>query len=375
MPWTLVVLLLVAAPLGIFRASFSAEPTAADPRLSRLERDNAELKKRLASLDDQLHMLRQKLPRSAPAEPGPLGVLQRWPVPDSLSFAGEEVPVGDPEVHVRIEQEWARYLVNRHWLISWLRRSRDVFPVLESKLAAAGLPEDLKYVVVVESGLRARAYSPAGAVGWWQFIRGTGEHYGLERNSWKDDRRNLESSTDAAIAYLSEMHEEFGSWPLVLAGFNAGERRVRAAIAEQGTRNYYEMILPSETEAYWFRAVVIKEFLSHPQRYDLQLPDDGWKPTSTARVRFRVDSKRLDLKEIVALTGLSYRRLKELNPQWRRSWLPRGGHEVTLPQASVEAFLKAYPRAQTVGTRSAVLADEPRASGLSAPESSTSPRP
>jgi hypothetical protein len=212
-------------------------------------------------------------------------------------------------------------------------------------------------------------------VGWWQFIRGTGEHYGLERNSWKDDRRNLESSTDAAIAYLSEMHEEFGSWPLVLAGFNAGERRVRAAIAEQGTRNYYEMILPSETEAYWFRAVVIKEFLSHPQRYDLQLPDDGWKPTSTARVRFRVDSKRLDLKEIVALTGLSYRRLKELNPQWRRSWLPRGGHEVTLPQASVEAFLKAYPRAQTVGTRSAVLADEPRASGLSAPESSTSPRP
>ncbi len=367
LPWVLLLLVLAAIPTGIGRSSFSAVPAPTESRVQQLESENARLVEQVRSLATSMDSLRREIGEVRSVATAHFDLLERWPIPRRLEFAGEVVPLEDPQVHVRVEDEWTRYLVNRHWLISWLRRSREVFPVVEAKLAQAGLPDDLKYVVVVESGLRSRAYSPAGAVGYWQFIRATGERYGLQRNSWLDDRRNLESSTDAAIAYLSEMYAEFGSWPLVLSGFNAGERRVRESVEEQGTSNFYDMVLPSETEAYWFRAVVLKELLGHADRYGLHVPEDGWARVATDTLSVRVKSARLDLREICQSTGVAYRQLKELNPQYRRSWLPRGEHAVVLPSQVVPQFVESFPAARVVAPST------PPPGALRA--SPTSPRP
>lgn len=357
LPWALLLLVLAGIPNGLFDPPFSATERPVGARMKALESENATLRADLQAVREQLDAIAQRTEALAVAEPTHLDVLERWPIPDRLDFAGEVVPLDDPAVYARLEDQWTRFLVNRHWLISWLRRSREVFPPVEARLAAAGLPDDLKYVVVVESGLRARAYSPAGAVGYWQFIRATGQRYGLRRDSWIDERRDLDASTHAAIAYLSEMYEEFQSWPLVLAGYNAGERRVRTAIEDQGSQDFYDLVLPQETESYWFKAVALKELLGHPERYDLHLPDDGWQVAAHDTLSLEVTEEKLDFREIAAAMDMGYRELKELNPQYRRSWLPRGSHRLVLPRDGVEPLLASFPSARVLAAAPSSASD------------------
>jgi hypothetical protein len=272
-------------------------------------------------------------PVSAPA---PESVLRRFPVPSELEFCGERIPLERAAVHQRFEEEWTRFLVNQHWVIKWNRRSRDVFPYVEQQLAAANLPDDLKYVLVVESGLEARAASGAGATGWWQFIRSTGQRYGLRRNNTVDERRDLGLATKAAMAYFTELHEEFQSWPLALSAYNAGEKRVRDEIEDQGEENFYDLSLPRETEAYWFKAAVVKVLFENPDRYGLDLPEDPWVATVCDTLQIRVKRDRLYIRDIAAAAQISYREFRELNPGFRRTWLPPGPHRIVLPQDSAD---------------------------------------
>ena len=314
----------------------SAEYRLLARRLDDLEREN----RRLRETMEHYRRLGQRIDRlevsqDVPTEGTPLRLFD---VPASVTFAGERLPLERPDVHRRFEEEWYRFLVNRHWVLKWSRRARDVFPHVERRLAARGLPDDLKYVLVIESGVEPRAASGAGAVGWWQFISSTGDAYGLRQTRAIDERRDLAEATEAALDYLEELHEEFGTWPLAMAAYNAGPRRIRSTIEDQDTRNYYDMVLPRETEAYWFKAAAAKALMSDAVRYQLDLPDDGWSPVACDTLEIRVLRQQMPLGEILTASGMTYRQLKDLNPAFRRSYLPLGTHRVVVPSARADAF-------------------------------------
>jgi hypothetical protein len=305
-------------------------------RLDALEEQNAELRAELADLERGLHA------NSVLA--GPL--LQRYPVPSQVTFCGERVPLERGDVSPRFEEEWARYLVNQHWLIKWLRRSRDIFPFVEARLAAEGMPEDLKYVLIVESGLESRAYSSAGAAGWWQFINATGKRYGLKRNNVVDERRDLGLATDAAINYFRKLYDEFGSWPLALSAYNAGEKRVRDELKAQGETEFYSLSLPRETEAYWFKAAALKILMEDPSHYSIEFSPDQWSLAVCDTLELKVTHQRVQLSEVAAAAGISYREFRELNPAYRRTWVPRGTHRFVLPYESVDGLVEAVDGVQ-----------------------------
>lgn len=262
-----------------------------------------------------------------------------YPVPERVEYLGEELPLHRPDVHQRFEEEWTRFLVNRHWSVKWHRRTRAVFPIVERMLAEAGLPDDLKYVLVIESGVEARATSSAGAEGWWQFMVGTGKEYGLERTNHIDERRDLALATDAAIRHFRDLYEAFGSWPLALSAYNAGQRRVRQSMEEQGETSFYDLVLPTETEAYWFKAAAAKTLLESPEQYQLTLSEDRWSPVACDTLDIRVLTNRLDLRTLTASSDLTYRELKDLNPWVRRSYLPLGMHRLVVPALHADAVI------------------------------------
>ena len=164
-----------------------------------------------------------------------------YTLPKVVSFCNERLPLDQWDVWQRLDSEFFSFLVDQRQVILWLKRTGQFFPYIEEELERAGLPEDLKYVTIVESGLRAGATSHAGAAGFWQFIESTGNHYGLEQNSWLDNRRDLYASTQAAIKYLKKLYSMFQDWPLALAAYNCGEGRVQNAMRNQGVHNYYQL--------------------------------------------------------------------------------------------------------------------------------------
>ena len=328
----------------------SSEFRALSQRLDRLERDNRRLRESLEHyrrLSDRVDRI--EVTGEVPAEGMPLRLFD---VPETVTFCGERLPFEIPEVHRRFEEEWYRFLVNRHWVLKWHRRSRDAFPVIERELAERGLPDDLKFVMVIESGVEPRARSGAGAVGWWQFMPGTAGDYGLHTTRVVDDRRDLERATEAALDYMEDLYEEFENWPLVLAAYNSGDRRVRETIEHQVTRDYYDMVLPRETEAYWFKAAAAKVLLSEPARYQLELPDDGWAPVACDTLGIRVQRNRVPIKDLIASAGITYRELKRLNPSFRTTYLPKGEHRVVVPTDRTPAFVSALDnRVRLLGRR------------------------
>ena len=353
-------------PEGGWISQWREGPRVADPirpgqrdAITKLRQENRELRARVDALAALQTRVDHNEGRLAELSSAPSALpLHAMDAPETVEFCGEPLPLSNADTRLRFENEWNRFLVNRHWVIGWMRRSRDAFPLVSAKLAAAGLPDDLKYVMTIESAIDARATSTAGAVGYWQFIGSTGRQYGLERTTLVDDRRNLAKATDAAIAYLTKLYTEFGSWPLALAAYNAGESRVRSEIEQQGTRDYFRMALPRETEAYVFKAAAVKLLFEHPERYGFVLPNDGWKPLACDTITLRVKQARLEFKDIALKAGLDYRELKELNPFYRTSHLPRGDHELVLPRTSLAAVLAAFPTATVTARDSRGIAGD-----------------
>ena len=185
-----------------------------------------------------------------------------------LEFCNERVPLEIQEVRERLEKELLLTLWDRPQVILWLKRSHRYFPYIEEMLQKSGLPDDLKFVPVAESALRPHARSSKGATGFWQFMRHTGRQYGLTINRRIDERRNIFPSTKAAIRYLKDLYNIFGSWSLAAAAYNMGEVGLAREIKEQGTDNYYNLYLPLETQRYLFRIISIKLILSDQKNMD-----------------------------------------------------------------------------------------------------------
>ncbi|MCH7767896.1 MAG: transglycosylase SLT domain-containing protein [Nitrospinae bacterium] len=265
--------------------------------------------------------------------------LASYKLPKAIVFCGEHVPIELWDVKERLEREFLSILSGEPLVILWLKRANRYFPHIESHIRLAGLPDDVKYMTVVESSLNPQARSGAGAVGMWQFIRSTGRSYGMSHTYWLDERRDFEKATDGALRYLKDLFEDFQSWPLALAAYNSGAERVREAMLTQRVVNYYQLALPRETERYVFRIIAAKIILENPAKYGFALEAaELYEPLATTWINLRVRGSKLHLRDVAEAGGTYFRHIKKLNPQLRRDSLPRGVHRIRVPAGAAKDF-------------------------------------
>ncbi len=238
------------------------------------------------------------------------------PLPDTVRFAGELVPLDLFYVREQLDRELT---VNTYWhsaTLLILKRSARWLPVIEPILEQNGIPDDFKYLAMIESGL-SNVVSPSGAAGFWQFLEKTGKEYGLQVNKEVDERYHVEKSTLAACRYLRKSYKKFGDWTLVAASYNAGQNRIDDVVDKQQTRSFYEMHLNDETSRYIYRILAMKYICENQLDYGFKLqPGDFYDPFITRPVVVRETIS--DLPAFAKQQKTSYRMLKELNP-WLRS--------------------------------------------------------
>ncbi|WP_396598115.1 lytic transglycosylase domain-containing protein [Dokdonia sp. R86516] len=258
------------------------------------------------------------------------------PMPDGLNFAGEAVPVENPDIKERMDRE---LLVNTYWQSNALlifKRANKYFPTIEKILAEEGVPDDLKYLAVIESGL-TQAVSPARATGFWQILKETGREYGLEVNDNVDERYHVEKSTRAACKYLKQSKEKFGSWTAAAAAYNAGNYGVSRRFKEQNVQDYYDLLLGEETGRYVFRIIALKEILSNPKKYGFNFrAEDLYAEVPTYKVE--VDTAVTDFVKFAERFGINYKLLKLHNPWLRETKLnnsSRKKYYIEIPEKGV----------------------------------------
>ena len=235
---------------------------------------------------------------------------------DDIYFAGERVPLEMFNIRERYERELLSNTYFHSNTMVLLKRSKRWFPVIEPILQKHGVPEDFKYLCVIESNL-SNVVSPAGAAGFWQFMKGTAEEYGLKINKEVDMRYNVELETEAACKYFLKAYERFGSWTLVAAAYNAGSSRVSKFMKEQGVTSYYDMLMAEETERYVFRILAIKTIFENPEKYGIYVSNSlAYEPYKykTVIVKENIDN----LAEFAKKHDITYKLLKVFNP-WLRS--------------------------------------------------------
>lgn len=240
-------------------------------------------------------------------------------IPDTLSFAGEPVPMSDIEVKERYDKE---LLTNVYWqsqTILMMKRANRFFPVIEPILRANHVPDDFKYLAIAESGLQ-NVTSPAGAAGYWQFLDKTGKRYGLEITEEVDERLSIERSTEAACKYFREAYNVFGNWGLVAASYNMGIEGVRKQVELQGVNSYYDLYLNPETSRYVLRMLAIKQIIERPERFGFNIaPADLYPLIATDTIL--VDSTIDNLVKFAFDHGVNYKVLKLYNPWLRKPTL------------------------------------------------------
>lgn len=236
-------------------------------------------------------------------------------MPARLEFAGENVPLSNYEVKERVDRE---LIVNTYWhsyTILSIKKANRWFPVIEPILKRNNIPDDFKFLALIESGL-ANVISPAGATGYWQFMEKTAKEYGLEVNKEVDERYHVEKSTEAACRYLQKAYDLFGSWTVAAASYNMGIDGVSKQLDRQKTKRYYNLVLGEETSRYIARILAVKLILSNTKRYGYDLKDDElYAPLKTVEVKH--DSSIADLAEYAINKGYNYKILKMYNP-WLR---------------------------------------------------------
>jgi len=242
-------------------------------------------------------------------------IVNSYGLPKAIDFAGESVPLSIADVSERLDREMI-INTNLHSTTTLiLKRANRVFPIIEPILKKNGIPDDFKYLAVIESGL-VNVVSPAGARGVWQFMPQTAKEYGMEVNDIVDERYHLEKSTQAACDYLKAAKNKFGNWTLAAASYNGGVAGINKQIERQGVTDYYDLLLTEETSRYVFRIVALKEIMKNPEKYGFNLPKEQlYFPIETKKVM--VDSTVADLASFAKKQGINYKVLK-IHNQWLR---------------------------------------------------------
>ena len=255
-----------------------------------------------------------------------------------LDFCGEAVELDNREVRERLEKEMLLTLWDRPQVVLWIKRSARYMPIIEKMLRDQNMPQDLKFVAIIESALRPHAGSKKGAIGFWQFIESTGREYGLIINSEKDERRNIFRSTEAAIAYFKQLYEILGSWTLAAAAYNMGEQGLQSEILAQKSNSYYNLYLPLETQRYVFRIISAKIILSEPDIYGFHFAkDDLYPPLQFDRIKVAA-FQETPISIVAQAANTSFKVIKDLNPEIRGHYLAPGSHWILTPKGSAIGF-------------------------------------
>lgn len=239
--------------------------------------------------------------------------------PKNMNFAGELVPYQIVDVQERLDREMVTNMNYHTNTTLVIKRANKVFPIIEPILKKNGIPDDFKYLAVIESSL-VNAVSPAGARGVWQFMPATAKEKGLEVNDYVDERYDLEKSTQAACDYLLEAKAKFGNWTSAAASYNGGMAGISRRLEEQQVSSFYDLLLTEETSRYVFRILALKEIMKNPSKYGFDIPQEMLYtnfPTKT----IEVDSTINDLASFAKAQGINYKLLKYYNPWMRDSKL------------------------------------------------------
>lgn len=270
-------------------------------------------------------------------------------IPDKLEFAGERVPLEYFDVKESLDRELH---VNTYWqsqTIFFIKRANRFFPEIEKILKEENVPADFKYLAVAESGL-TNTISPAYAVGFWQFLKGTGKEYGLEINEQVDERFNIEESTKAACKFLKESYNKYGNWTLAAASYNMGRQSLSKCLAIQKEDNYYNLALNDETARYVYRIMALKLILENPEVYGFHVnKNDLYPPLKYTLIK--VDSSIPDIADFAKKYNTHYKIIKIFNPWLKESNLAnlkRVTYYIRIPEAGYR---------ESIYTDTTILAD------------------
>ncbi|MBJ10722.1 MAG: murein transglycosylase [Flavobacteriales bacterium] len=261
-----------------------------------------------------------------------------------MDFCGERVPLENPDIWERFDKE---LLKNTYWQSNTLllhKRAHKYFPIIEPILAEYQVPDDFKYLALIESGLE-NVISPAGATGFWQIMKGTAKEFDMEVNSEIDERYHLEKSTILACKFLSAGKEKFGSWTLAAAAYNMGRTGLQKQMNIQKANNYYDLLLNNETSRYVFRILALKNIIEDPKHYGFHLRDkDLYQHVPTYSVS--VDSAVSNWSDFAKKHDINYKILKRYNPWLRKNYLTnskRKVYKIDIPQKGYYTFQPSKP--------------------------------
>jgi len=240
--------------------------------------------------------------------------------------------LGMYDIAERLDREM---LINVYWqsqTLLFYKRANKYFPTIEAILKENGVPDDFKYLALTESGL-TNVVSPAGAAGYWQFLKNTGQEYGLEVNSEVDERYHLEKSTVAFCKYMKDAYARFSSWTLAAASYNMGISGLANQIERQKVDSYYDLLLNEETGRYVFRIMAVKEIMSNPNYYGFYFrPQDLYPPDEFTILE--LDSEVTNFADFANERGINYKILKVMNPWLRQNYLhntSKKTYEIKIP--------------------------------------------
>jgi len=278
------------------------------------------------------------------------------PLPTQLNFCGEGVPLDTFYVSELLDRE---ILVNTYWHSNALllfKRANRWLPVIEPILKENNIPDDFKYLALIESGLQ-NITSPAGAKGYWQLMEKTAKQYGLEVNKEVDERYNVEKATVAACKYLNDAHQRFGSWTLAAASYNMGMGGLNKRLTQQQAKTYYDLLLNEETARYIYRTLAIKVIFDNPSKYGFTLREkDLYPPLSYHTVE--VDSSVISWLAFAQEQNISYKLLKEFNPWLRTTKLTNSSsktYKIKLPNKDMFEFQETRSK---MSTKTGVFGEE-----------------
>lgn len=245
-------------------------------------------------------------------------------VPESLNFAGQTIRFDRVDMYERMDRELITFTYMHTTSTLMLKRTGRYFPVVEPILKEYGIPDDMKYIMVIESNLDPTSVSKAGAAGLWQFMSASGRERGLEVNANIDERYNTEKATRAACRYFKEAYAKYGDWLTVAASYNAGMGGISAKLKSQHQRKATELWLNQETSRYMFRVMAAKMFIEHPENFGFNVTErySDRRPKEVVTVSDPIE----DLVKFAEDHGISYFDLKNANLWLREDKLNNASH-------------------------------------------------
>lgn len=265
-------------------------------------------------------------------------------IPNSIIFCDSVIDLTDPQLRMRFELELLLFAEDQAQLLLYLHRGNRYFSVIDSILAQYDVTPDFRYCAVIESALRAKVGSNAGAQGWWQFRAPTGRAVGLVINKHINQRYDLIASTDAAARYIRDLKERFGDWFMAMAAYNWGRTKLAVAIDEQDTSAYFQLQMPSETKRYVVRAAAVKYAMDNPRLFGINLLQvEFWPPLESVDTAVVTVHHGLPVHYVVDWCSTTRAEIERLNPELiGDQWTPNPdgpqAYRIKIPAGTKAAF-------------------------------------